>query len=798
MLLSATSFAGPFAAGGIALQAVKTPVRNSTDGPLTFVSARVTPLISERTSLAPGAGQLVATLTPGPVELGGIALATIDGTVPARPGSYLAELVAQAEGGASIATPIRVEVAASPFWGALCLLIGLSLLGIIKLLTGEGDVEELTRQTINERSAIHAEWKRNPPPSRSADTVTAIDRNIDEAVRSLAAPRGFSVVDRRIADANASMARAREAAAQLSEAMERAPLGAAEATDLQQDWEVFKAQATALAAPAPASTPASEGLAGHADALVAKARIGLLAAPASWDQADIGAQMERIRLTLAAGEAPRARAMALATRAWMRRSADDLDKRYALQLGLWFVVENMKTTDARLRRRASDDTIPAQPRASWIARLDAADAQLASGSSLNDLAEAVRIVEETETQSMRDQENAMLARLKQAEDKAGDELSLASVNAVFAEMGPPDKLTTAERADGVGKAFEVWRGLLGAVHDDAARASLAAALESGAAASGRQDASGMKQAMKTAQETWQAYTPKHVAAAGAVIVGPVCTDWKNQGLQQLAVAEGQVKLRSGRPEVAEWDKRLDRAKRALQSVASMDVNCMSPLTTASGEINRVSEETFQRLLKDSGIPMSARLDAAERSGAAAAIAAVQRLASEPRDLQLMPETAESDRVEGQPILFTLVDLDPNWGSGVDVTLDWGDKSSPYRTDAEKLRQGDRLEHVYRAIGAVHPTATAVDGRETVGASSSDTFIGPSPANAAKRAADFFLSSQFWLALLIASVVYYWRFQSGTVIFGSSGVHYVQAFALGFAAYAAVADLPKALAEFALK
>ena len=77
-------------------------------------------------------------------------------------------------------------------------------------------------------------------------------------------------------------------------------------------------------------------------------------------------------------------------------------------------------------------------------------------------------------------------------------------------------------------------------------------------------------------------------------------------------------------------------------------------------------------------------------------------------------------------------------------------------------------------------------------------VKPSPANFAQRLADIFLTSQFALALLIASVVYFWRFHAGTVIFGSESLHYVQAFALGVAAYAAVADLPKALGELLLK
>ena len=532
--------------------------------------------------------------------------------------------------------------------------------------------------------------------------------------------------------------------------------------------------------------------------MLAKARSGLLAVPANWVEADIGEQVDRVRFALAAGETTRARAMALATRAWMRRSADDLEKRLSLETGLALTADAMATADAGLRRLAADPAIPPEARTTWIARLDGADARIASGSTLEDFAEAVRAVAETNTQSMRDQESAMLGRLKQVEDAAGEELALSAVNAEFIKMGPPDQLTPADRAAGIARAFEAWRGSLALVHDETARARLASAIDSGIAAAGKQDQEGMKQAMKAAQAEWRAYTPKHVAAAGATVVGPVCVDWRDGWLRQLAAAEGQIKLQNGRPEVADWDKRLDRAMRALQSVAVGDVDCIGQLMTAAGDVNGVSQEVFRRLLEDSPIPLSARLDAAERSSDAVAVAAVERLMTEPRDLQLAAQTSEDDKFVGQPILFTLTNLDPNWGSGIDVTIDWGDGSPPLRSDAEKLRQGERLEHVYRAIGTVHPTATATDGAETVGASGSDTFVRPSPATAAERAADIFLSSQFWLALLIASVIYYWRFHSGTVTFGSSSVHYVLAFALGFAAYAAVADLPKALAEIVLK
>ena len=169
-----------------------------------------------------------------------------------------AQLDLDGEDGARISAPLRIEVAANALWGALCLLLGLSLLGLIKFLSREGDVEELARHAILERAAIQADWKIHPPPAGRLEMVARIDQNFDEALRSLAKPRGLSVVDRRIADANASLAAAREAANKLREAA-GAPPGALETADLEREWEAFKSLAKAQiselrpeGAPAPA------------------------------------------------------------------------------------------------------------------------------------------------------------------------------------------------------------------------------------------------------------------------------------------------------------------------------------------------------------------------------------------------------------------------------------------------------------------------------------------------------------------------------------------------------------------
>jgi hypothetical protein len=54
-----------------------------------------------------------------------------------------------------------------------------------------------------------------------------------------------------------------------------------------------------------------------------------------------------------------------------------------------------------------------------------------------------------------------------------------------------------------------------------------------------------------------------------------------------------------------------------------------------------------------------------------------------------------------------------------------------------------------------------------------------------------------LALLIASVVYS-GYHAGPRVFGTRGFDYVEAFALGFAAYAAVTHLPKVLSDLPFK
>ena len=50
-------------------------------------------------------------------------------------------------------------------------------------------------------------------------------------------------------------------------------------------------------------------------------------------------------------------------------------------------------------------------------------------------------------------------------------------------------------------------------------------------------------------------------------------------------------------------------------------------------------------------------------------------------------------------------------------------------------------------------------------------IAPSPVSRAQRLADDFLNLRFATALLIALIVYYWRYHSKTAIFGARSIDY---------------------------
>jgi hypothetical protein len=558
----------------------------------------------------------------------------------------------------------------------------------------------------------------------------------------------------------------------------------------------------------------SGGLASHTAILLHHAWERLIGLPLEWVAADLAPQLERVQLAEAAGETDRARAMALATRAWLRRAAHDLDRRLALMMGLKLTAEEMVVSDAWVRQLAAGEELPPDQRSAMLERLAAADAALAKGASLAGLAAASGAIAAIETDAYRDQSAALKARVQAVADAAGEEMSAAPMEAVMTELRSVPHPSGEQKAAVLIRMLEVWRGRLGFVWDADARSRLAALIDFAEDAARRTDLPGTMAALHELEGSWQAYLPRHVAEAGARAVAKVCGEWRDRNLRQLVGTESQVKLQSGRPEVEEWERELDRARRGLLAVspehAATSDECLGPVVQRGRAVVAVSQDVFTHELGDAPIPLQARLDSAETSGVTEAIALVRKLMTEPRDLKLVVRTRDEDRVVHQPLVFALDGVDPDWASSVAVVVYWGDGTAR-ETDAEKLRQGDRLEHAYETAKTFQPVAIAADHFRRVaagalpqadgpelGRSTEDVLIGPSPASAAERLADIFLTTEFALSLLIASVVYLWRYMAGSRVFGARGVDYMEAFAMGFIAYAAMASLPDALTKLLFK
>jgi len=158
--------------------------------PIEAANLAIDPLYrSEGGEVAPS--RLTVEAAEPSIEAGGGAAITIAGGAPARPGVYLSTLRLAEEGSEGV--PIEVRVAASPFWGFACLLLGLLLVGTINALDTESGVKGELQGALEARQAAHELLERTPPPQSRAVLVETIDREFDAAVETLQLNRpGFA------------------------------------------------------------------------------------------------------------------------------------------------------------------------------------------------------------------------------------------------------------------------------------------------------------------------------------------------------------------------------------------------------------------------------------------------------------------------------------------------------------------------------------------------------------------------------------------------------------------------------
>jgi hypothetical protein len=748
------------------------------------------------TVVAPANG----TLSPGDE-----ALIEISGFVPARPGTYVSAIRLGADDARTLSIPLTVTVSASPIWGIACMLLGLGVVGATNALTGESAVATQLRDALAGRQLIHEWLERHPPPERLNRDVEDMDGDFDAAIAALSQPRALSIVDRRQEAANAHLQPALAVAAMLRASVKDASPAATEVAELSRDWQAL--QANMRVAANEARPDAAPGIGGRLDAFLYDWKRQFVGVPMQWVTLELTPQLDRAQLLLAAGQEDAAREQAIAVRRWMRRAAAMLDARLHTWIAYVGAAGAIAAADLSIRQRLSAADLPEGERAAILAQLDGAVAKLGEQATPASFAAALMAIDSAATALIHARTEQLKARVQAAVDKATAETSSDRVEAVTDEVLAAKPASAQDKVAGLTRILTVWRELIAGVADVPTRDALATRAEAVGQALSAGDLKGSLALYKALQDAWSGWQSRRVSEATAPLLHAECTEERDALLRNLVATEEDVRLQPAGPTQIDWEADLDRIRlETLQASTEGEAakTCLAMLGELETRWLGVSNKVFVAMLADAAIPESARVAAAELSGVAGAITLARQLATGPRPLTLLIRTPAEERSVGRRIVFSVDGLDPLWGPGVQIGVDFQDGSSKLIVSAEAIRQGTPIEHQYDVPRTLHPRLVAAEQLDAtltpqgrlLGEGAGTLLLRPSPVTRAQALADAFLNARFALALLVASVVYYWRFHSTKKALGENSFDYVEAFAVGFAVSLAVSELPEKIAALA--
>lgn len=257
------------------------------------------------------------------------------------------------------------------------------------------------------------------------------------------------------------------------------------------------------------------------------------------------------------------------------------------------------------------------------------------------------------------------------------------------------------------------------------------------------------------------------------------------------------------PSLAGLEEELDRLRLELDRIPEGEG--IDRLVDVDRLLLEAGSRMMAVLITARDVSPEARTAAAEH-GVPVAAALARRLMTEPRPLRVEPLEPAGDRHVGREITLKLQDLDPAWGPGVSIAINFGDGSTPLVMSAENIRQGARVAHRYTRPQRM--TVQVVAAQEGVSAGSSipagdhlghgetTLDIGPSPLSATREMTGQLFNLRFLIALGISLLLHGWRFNSERP-FGARGRDYAETFALGLGTDAGVRVLADILAKIGL-
>jgi hypothetical protein len=831
--ISQASPRGPFARRDdlMALRPVAFRIVNAGNAPVAIAPITLDPLRRDEAGIAaPGALSVQAADDAGPLAPGASLALTLQGTVPAQPGRYRSTArIATAPGngiaapgggttapgggitapGDSIAVPVTITVPAAPFWGVLCMLFGLFLLGTINLLEGEGAIQARLHDALQARQDIHVVLEADPAPASRAADVLSMDQDFDAAIAMLSQRRQASIVDHREADAKPRLDEAEKLAARLQAELAGLPAGAAEVEDVRHDWTGLQTTLQQLAA-LPVAMPAQpeQGLAGKLDAFLLSYSNRMLRGPATLVAAETNTELGRMALEQSAGEGDAARALALNTRLWLQRSALFLNRGLTLFRTAVVTAGWMVNTDRVLRERAARDDMAPDDRQAVLALLDQAGAQLDHDATLENFRDANRLMNQAWLAEVRATSNTYKTRVDQAIAAVNRQTDYTDVQDLQTQLqDAPGPHTLATKQAGISQILALWRAHVGQVDDVPERGKLSHQLDAMQASVDAGRLPELSASYRVFVNDWTAWNGVLVQQALDRLDHPRCLEYFSDMQRNAGHVEAALRQFPASPEVDGWDRALDQIRLDMQrdgpDAETLTPNCLAPLLVIDKRINDLSAAIFAADLVDIPLPALTRLRLAETSGVAAAVENTTANRDRPRALTVDTATPAEERVVGRDLAFSVGGGDPVWGPSTTIRVDFGDGTPALSAGAEAVRTGRRIVHHYDAPLTAHLTVTATEDPKpgdtvgtVLGQGTGTVLIRPSPVNEAQALADEFINLRFALALLIALTVYSWRYHSRTATFGARGYDYVEAFALGFAVDAAVSHLPQAIAAFA--
>lgn len=777
---------------------------------LEIVEAVVDPLHHSETGIA-AESSLAVEVGKQKLAPGEHTMVTVSGLVPSAPSVYTSTLRITPKTGTPLATGIELIVKARSFWGFACILLGLMLVGIINTLDSESGIQGDLRRALLARQEVYDLIQQRPPPHRYALLVGNINRRLDATIAALQEPRTVSFVDYRATEALEQMQTTTALIADLRSALSAAPLGEIEITDLVKEWgrlqAVFKDLSNRfLTSDPPASGDSLQQRLIAFNSLAAQRILGPLLASYMHD---FPYQINRVKLLREAGRLHDAASQAVSVRRWMQRAADVVKQQVQLLAYFQQISANNLATEIRIRKRLETTAIGAVQRAHIIELLEQAAATLKERFNWQAIQKVNQRILKAREELTRAEAHAVLTAAKKASVQESKESSLEGVEAVLDQgaklkRNPNGKVVAEEKTAWLRRVATAWDERLSTLPKPVPQ-TMFTELEALKAAIESNNLNALSNHIKGLLDQWTDYSSKRAQLKIQSATIPLCLQLREDLFIDLEATRQVMRRLDANPNLLKWERQHDRLlskiKETPDRIEKIEPDCLETFTDLSTASFQLSNEVDNVMWNTALLPYETKRQIATELGTLLSPDTLHNLISNLRQLHINVQTHSDEIYEGRQVSFEIGNLNPTWGPGVMVAIDFGDDSQQ-TLSAETLQKTKSVMHVYKNARSVTITVKAAESfkpgtTEPIGAILGEgelyqLSVAPSPVTAKRKLADNLFNVRFGLALLIAAVLYFGQFYTKKAVFGESRFDYVQALALGFAVSVAVNNLPQAI------